>query len=494
MAIKPLTIKDWELGVGTSPYTGFGQMVNVDVFSQPGSVLISNRLESDPESVGVVDELIKWNVQDPVTGDNYLVDRNGKLYKRDRGTSAWTVITGHGNTAANGEGLAIWEDYLFYARRTRLDVYGPLSGAPTWTNNWQTLESSAFYNLHPMLLSGQRFVLYIGNAEFVDTIEEVAGQTFDPSNGATFIYNLQDLELGSYYRITCLEEVGNDIAIGTQLGANRGNTADMFFWDGFSDAVAGGKTIRFVENGVKMTKNVQNTLFTMAGDGIPRLFQSVTSQAQEVKRLNNISVPIFKGLSLFPDAIEQKEGELLFGIGHSRGVNGPFPMGVYSLRNGGYVLRHLISTGNDGSSDNLVIGSIKTLDSDRILVSWQDNVNPTNFGVDILTKNFYTDYTAYIESPLYTIGTEADPTTLSKVEVRMGKKLNAGDGIRIKARKNLTDPFTLVATFDTTYVGRDNFELNVANIGGFVEAQFRIELTIDEDSEVSPELKEVVFT
>lgn len=489
---KPLSIKNWELGIGESPYTGFAQMVNVDIYSKPGSLKISNKLIVDNNSAAVVDELIKWAAQDPEQGDVYAVDRNGKLYKRDRGTSTWSVITGHGTAAANGEGLAIWKGYLFYARRFKLDVMNLITGV--WTNDWQTLNTSFGYDLHPMISSSQRFVLYVGNGNFVDTLEQVAGQVFDPTDPTTYVYNSDDLELGSDYRVTCLEEVGTDIAIGTLVGINGIiNIADIFFWDGASDFIAGGKTVRLVENGVNMMKNSNNTLYTIAGDGVPRIFNSVTSQSIEAKRFNNINVRFQNRLKIRPGAIELKEGEMLFGIGQSGSNNLPY-MGVYSLRNNAYVLRYLISTLRDGSTDGLQIGLVKSISSNEIIVSWQDLDNTPEFGVDIISNNFYTNYTAYVESPIYSVGTEDDPKTYEKVEVRMGKKLQTGDGVVIKARYSLDDTWVTIATFDTpTYTGKNTFDAKVSNLGKFKEIQFRIEMTTDDTFEESPELKEITF-
>lgn len=492
--MEPLTIKNWELGIGESPYTGFGQMTNVDIYSQPGALKISNKLVSDSNSSSIVTELITWTTQDPQQGDTYHVDRDGKLYKRDNGTDTWSVITGHGTSGANGEGIAIWKDYLFYARRSALDVYGPLSGTPAWENDWQTLESSFGYDLHPMMAAQDDF-LYIGNAQYVDTVNQVLGQVFDPTDPTTYTYNAEDLELRSDYRVTCLEEQGSQIVIGTLIGINGiFNVADVFIWDGTSDSFQLNGTVRLVENGVKMMKNANNVMHAIAGTGVPRVFQFVTSQSTEAKRFNNVSVPLTRRLTLYPGSTEYKEGEVLFGIG-ATGSQGPNPMGVYALRNNAYVLRYGISTGRFGETNSLQIGSVKTISANTLLVAWRDEDNADEFGVDVTTENFYTDYSAFVESALYTVGTEDDPKSYEKVQVILGKPLADGDGIRIKARKDLNEAWVTVATFDTpTYQGRYSMDGKFQNVSKFVNAQFRIELTTDVDSEESPEIKEISFS
>ena len=484
-----LRINKWEFGIGQSPHLGFGQMVNVDIFSQPGAVKISNKLERDGNSVDIVDGFIKWSTQDPNNGDLYFVDGNGKLYKRDLGTDTWSVITGHGTSAARGQGIAIWKDYLFYARATKLDVYGPLSGSPSWDNNWQTLTSATN---HPMMAAQDDF-LYIGNAQYVDTINE-ATPPFDPANGATYTYNAEDLELRSNYQVTCLEQLGSDIVIGTIIDNNVA-IADMFFWDGTSDSFVLNKTIRFAEDGVIMTKNINNILYTLPGTGIPRLMKSVTAQAVEAKRLNNIQNFGFGNrIEMNANAIEQYRGELIFGVGQDN-VNNIYPLGVYSFRNDAYVLRNIISTGSDGSTDGVKIGTITMSSAQKYVVTWKDDSrSPNRYGADILSENFYDDFSAYIESPLYTVATVDDPKTFEKVQIIMGKNLNTGDQIRIKARKALDEDWTKVCTIGSQYVGRTAFDAKFENLGKFTDIQIRIEMKTASNATESPELREVKLT
>jgi len=481
-----LRINKWEFGIGQSPHLGFGQMVNVDIFSQPGSLKISNKLELDGNSSDVIDGFIRWVAQNPQNGDLYFVDIAGKLYKRD-GTADWTVVSGHGTSGSRGQGLGIWKGYLFYARSTKLDVMNLSTGV--WENNWQDLEASQF---HPMM-SGQDDYLYIGNAQYLDVINE-ATPPFDPNDSNSYTYNAQDLELRSDYQITCLEQLGSDIAIGTIIN-NDLAVADMFFWDGTSDSFALNKTIRFAEDGVTMTKNINNILYTFPGTGLPRLMKSVTAQAVEAKRLNNIqNFGFLNRIEMSPNAIEQYKGELLFGVSQDN-VNDVYPLGVYSFRNDAYVLKNIISTGSDGSNGGVKIGTIVNATPQRFLVTWKDTTSsPTAYGADILSDYFYDDFSAYVESPLYTVATVDDPKTFEKVQIIMGRNLNTGDEIRIKARKALNEDWTTVCTIGSLYVGRTAFDAKFENLGKFTDIQIRIEMKTSSTATVSPELREVKLT
>jgi len=480
MATKELTIKDWQLGIGQSPYLGFAQMTNVDIFTQPGSLKISNLLELDNIDAINITAMPIGITQSPLNGDIFIVCEDGKFFKRD-GTNTWTEIVGYGAGGRGGQGIVWWKGYIIYARGSALDAYNVTTGV--WTVNWRTGLNSA---VHPMIVL-QDDRLYIGNGNFIDLCGEVFGQTFDPTNGATYSYSSEALPLKQGYIVNLLEEFSSYLVIGTKQYNN--NVADMFFWNGSDEFITASQTIKFADNGVQMTKNVGNMLYTIAGTGVPRIFRSLTSQAVEYLRFNNIN----KGsasVTLYPQAIDQKDGEILFGIGQNLSVNGVTPVGVYSLRGSSYVLRYLPSSGKDGSNGVSYIGFVKVIDAERMLVSWYDG---TTYGIDILNISKFYPTGASVESPIYTVGTESDPKTYERVEVRLGNPLKAGDIITIKGRKNLTDSYVTLATFGASYVGRDAVEERVLNLSKLVEFQCKIELETSSSATESIEIKEVIF-
>jgi hypothetical protein len=71
--------------------------------------------------------VVKWLVRDPTTTSQcFCIDDGGKVYKSSDSGTTWSLL--NGNTVGLGQGLCIWKDYLFVARTTSLDTYGPLSG------------------------------------------------------------------------------------------------------------------------------------------------------------------------------------------------------------------------------------------------------------------------------------------------------------------------------------------------------------------------------
>jgi len=465
-------------------------MVNTDIYSKPGVLKISHSLLLDK----TFDALIVWDAIDPTNGTYYAVADDGKIHRRTT-LGVWSVIPGHGTTAGIGLGLAIWKGYLFYAHETLIDVYAlptsPNGDAGTWYNSWEAGNPlKATFFSHPMM-AGQDDFLYIGDINYVHTLNEFT--VFKPDVSATYTYNYRDLEIRSDYTITSLEEQGSLIAIGASIEAL--NIADIFIWDGTSDSFSLNGTIRLVEDGLKMVKNVNNVLFAIAGSGIPIISQAVTSQSREVKRFNNMEFIVAGSRTeLYASAIEYKEGEIMFGIG---GI-ACRPLGVYALRNNAYVLRHVISTGNTGLENRVNIGTVRTINRNEILVSWRDDRTGINYGVDVLSRFFYTGYKCFSESQLYAVATDDDPITYEKCQFRLSKALKAGDKVKVEARYDLDGAYTQICEIDTVttplLIGRSVHDVKVSNLGKFKNIQLKVSLDVASNALFSPELLSIALT
>jgi hypothetical protein len=161
--------------------------------------------------------------------------------------------------------MMIWKDYLFVARAAALDVYGPLSGSPSWSNSWQTITSDSLW--HPMLVSFNDNKLYGGAGKFVFSLDEASGSTFAPGTASTYTWTAQALDLPPNYRIKSLEELGNNLMCGTWMGSaiDDFEVADIFPWDRSSSSF--GSPIKLKENGANALLTVNNLLYIFAGIG-----------------------------------------------------------------------------------------------------------------------------------------------------------------------------------------------------------------------------------
>lgn len=482
--IHDLVISGWEDGIADSPLEGHGNMVNVDIFKNTG--MIQAQHASVKVSGTNVTGLPNWIVQDPVSGEIFALDSNGVVYRQSTG---WAVLGGNTLTGANGNGLAVYisqndptKSFLFVARNSFVDVYA-IQGA-TWTNGWQALESN--FN-HPMKLSSNQR-LYIGNEWKVASFEEVFGSTFVPGTPATYTWNNNALDLPGYYDITCLEQLGDFLSIGTEVGSNGNQTiADLFFWDRESDSFA--RPVSFATDGIHQLLTSNNSLIVYAGSAAD-IFLTNSSSAQLLVRFQNIDFnDTGKNTHARAGAIESlANSEILIGVSNS--TSGLNPMGVYGVRDGKYILRNKVSTGATGALGTVAIGSIFSYYRDRFYFGWRD-ANANQYGIDAVNDNGdrYSDWSASVETDLIPINTNYFPTNLNEVEIRIADLLSSNQGVRVSWRSSLLSAFSAPVTFDdTNMLGANTFALPI-NIENVKNLQLKIEIKARQ--ELSPRLWEV---
>ena len=86
------------------------------------------------ESGSVVTDLPKWSVTSPA-GDTYIYGDTGNIYKR---TSAGSYSLIHTVPNSHGNGMAYFgeDDFIYYTSDKLIGRYGPVSGTPTFTDDF----------------------------------------------------------------------------------------------------------------------------------------------------------------------------------------------------------------------------------------------------------------------------------------------------------------------------------------------------------------------
>lgn len=494
MAVKDLVIKAPSQGIAQSPHIGFGDVRNLDITSIPGIVRLNNNLSK--VSGTAVTGLVKWVVRDPVTAANfYAVDDAGKVYVSTDSGATFGALASQPAAAGTGQGLAIWKDYLWCPRATAMDIYGPLSGTPAWRNSWAGLTMTSDALWHPMLVSKLDGELYGGEGNKIFNVAEVAGQTFAWDNAGTYTATAGALTLPTGYRVKCLEELGNDLIIGTWKGTTITDfkIADIFKWDGTSTTY--GQPIMLNENGVNALLTMGNMLYICAGvDG--RIYRSDGVSAVQVAQVPT-SVANVEGsnyLEPFPGAFIAYKGRPTFGVS-SGGATYTGGMGIYSIKetSQGTILNHehTVSTGNDGTSAVLKIGALCQKARDQIIAGWQDS---TAYGIDLTTTTTrQASYGGYFESPLYVVGTPLNKRQFGQIEFQLAKELATGEGIQIKYRVNLTDTWTTIGTYTYATLGAVTSHNATTNIPDTEFIQIRVELGAGGSNLTTPQLKQVIL-
>ena len=487
MAGKPLTVTDFYKGISASPHTGFGDMRNLDLYTLPGVARLNNLLAK--KSSTTVTNLILWLVRDTTTPANiFALDLGGQVYKSTDNGDTWATVAGE-TSGGVGQGMVFWKDYLFVARTTTLDVYGPVSGAAAWSNSWKTIDSDVQW--HPMIVSKNDGKIYGGAGRFVFSIEELTA--FLPGTSSTYTFTQQALDLPSSYRIKCLAELGNDLMAGTWVGTNIYDfrIADIFPWDRSSPSFR--QPIQFNVNGINAMQNINSVLWVLAGIS-GEVFTCNGVQSSAVGQIPSYVADIEGGLYLepLPGAIMNYRGRPFFGVsvGGTSNVSG---MGIWSIKQtaSGNIMtfENTISSGNDGTSNPLKVGALLSTTRDTYLAGWRDNAT---YGIDKTTNTSrYTTYTAYAESALYTVGTNLVKRQFEQLEFVLAKPLATGQGIKIAYRTNLTDSFTDIGTYDFATLAAVSTHNTSTNIPASEMLQLRIYLTTGSSSNTSPQLKSV---
>jgi hypothetical protein len=485
MQAKDLVINQWYKGIAQSPHVGFGNMTNLDIRSFPGVVRLNFALENKGSTV--VTDHILWLVRN--RGNNhefYGLGSSGKVYTSADGSS-WTNISGVG--AGQGQGLAVWKNYLFVAAgSTAIDVYGPLSGSPSWTNGWKTVDSDSAG--HPMFINKDD-TLYIGAGQYLASLEENSGQTFAPGTAASYTWISQALDLPAGYRIRCLEELGNNLMIGTFVGANTYDfrIADIFPWNGTDPSF--GIPIHLNETGVNAMITVNNLLYVFAGNG-GRIYVTNGTTATQIGNIPKYIANTEGGAQIYtlPGAVMNHAGRIYFGLSTANSVAG---MGIWSIdpnpSDGNVLVReHLISTGNEGATNALQVGALISYTNEVFFASWIDN---SSYGIDKLNNSLrVTSYGGYAETALFPVGTNLNKATFQQGEFSLSRPLATGQGIRLKYRKNLTDSFTTIGTWIYSQLGAVVSHNFFTDISDAEYLQIRVELTTGEFN-ATPELREI---
>ena len=245
MPQNPIIISNFQTGIADSPHEGFADMRNVVIDKERGAVGINWRTVA--RATAVVGDIVKWFAQDD-TGETagrfntfYATTDSGRLLRSTDSGDTWTNFSGG---YGRGDGLAVWKDFVIVAYDNALSAYGPLSQAPIWSTAFVSLyyngdpnNVTLFYN---PISKGQDDILYVGDGNLIDSLQEVSGQNFNAGTASTYTWGTASLDLPENYKIKNITELGQNLMAGTWKGSTpeqpQARIADIFPWDRTSDS------------------------------------------------------------------------------------------------------------------------------------------------------------------------------------------------------------------------------------------------------------------
>lgn len=479
---KPIVIQAPSQGIAQSAHVGFEDVRNLDLDSIPGIAKLSNVMAK--KSGTVIDAQVKWIARDPVTpAEIRALDSNGVLYESSNSGADWTQLD---DGAGAGQGLIINWGYAFVFKDTTIDVFKISDDSET--PDWQTIGTDSDW--HPTLISKNDGKIYFGCGRYIGSIEQVDGQTFDPASSATYTVTLgtaasNSLDLPDNYKAKCLEELGNNLMIGTWQGTaiNSIRKADIFPWD--RSAVSFGQPISLDEFGVHSMINTGNSLTVLAGiDG--GVYRCNGASAWQIAQLPQ-DLAGGKYIEYYPDSMMNYKQKVYFGTGIVTSAGLLAGMGVYSIQSSKKTilnLEHLISTLRDGSANEVQCTSLLPITRDTFLLGWRDDDDATGFGIDLTIADGYYDganpYSGYFDTPIYELGNSQNKYKPISLEVHLGRPLVTGEGIKVEYRTSLAGTFATVKTL--TFTNQKGFTSNTittelpTNIKQCEQLQLRISL------------------
>lgn len=465
-----VTISEWYKGMVRHPIYGFGLLQNIEVFENKGLALIKNRATPDttisPTQLPIAEVYDEYGNTYTLTGSTGA----GTCYKN--GVSIQAGLT-------NAWDLKIYKDYLWVRHSTVMSCYGPLNNAPQWFGNVDTGFVSA-YNGH--LLVGQDDALYSGNGNNVAKITVTSSGT--PGVAPTLSSNKTALDLPDGQFVSCLEEYGTKIAIGTHSGPsyssrNNFNNAHLYFWNrqlgtlgnpGLADL-----PIIFSENGVNAIKQHANRLYVSVGEH-GNIYATDSTNYVQIASIPYSPVGYSYSSTVFSNAMNiSVKGNLIVGL--SGDLNPLSRVGIYEINletNAvSYFTTSTMDVGTLQTPTPYKIGFINFKDFQTTKIGFS---NSNTYLVDTSDYKLYPSYGGVIETQLIKVGTYDIKKTFQRIEFSLASPLVSGQNIRISYRKNDTDSYTLLGTWGFSTLGSVISFSDSAPIDGAEFIQLKIEL------------------
>lgn len=480
------------------------QIVSGTIWEAPIALNIPNALNNTAVSLsagvtGNITGIVISTVMDfktyfpPFYASNPLVfciDSNSRVWVQDNITNTGTITATKNNwyylprtntdtaTAAdtNTQGLTIFQSgttpsksWLFAAFNNVLSVIEVdtmvlSSTIPAWTANFNTFNT---VNYHRGFISQSGF-MYFTDGQYLFGFTELNGQTFSGTKETptkTTYATGSSAILPSYEIGSCLDNLGDNLIIGG-LNSNL-----LYPYNELTQTVTVGSVtqifvsaqtpIRVGEKGIYQIKNINNTLYILAGaKGI--VYYTTGYVVLPLKK-----VPEYlTGGSIHWGGIEKIDGNLLFGFLGSQGdANGVLNGGVGKI----YLTEQaqstsIIANGVLFIDQSTVINPTTTLPTSlyTFILPLPVGTNPTSTietyyigsvnGVDVVdTSTVRSDGSSYVVCPFEKVSSLKDSRTFQSIGIELLQSLASTQNVNINYRTELNGSFVAVNPSANTF-------------------------------------------
>lgn len=416
--------------------------------------------------------------------DYFVVDNTGRVWVYYATASTWVYLKNTTLTGAYGNGLGVYHGYLFVWRAADLD-YIPLGDyfdPSTWVYSWYPPTGGSGITISNLgapnsafsheTLTGTDDIMYSCDASYLQSFAQVPGQSFNPTNTATYVWSQKALAAPPYDTFQCLCELGTTLLVGGALNA-------VYPWDRISTSF--NYPILLADSFVRKMVNVNTNAYIFAGRR-GKIYVTNGAQAEVWAKVPDFLSDTVEPYYSFGGAAADRDN-IYFGVQATTnaGVAIPNYGGVWAINLTTRAMRLLnqLSYGTYAGLATAILVRQQNYQTTppvgySLYIGWNDGNN--NGGVDTYPGTPYTAGQAYVDSDMIPIGTFLKPFSPSQLEWKTSVPLVSGESIALYYRPNLTSAFTLIPTTTTSLVGAIS-DLMQANFQKVQWVQIRAVLT-----------------
>lgn len=395
----------------------------------------------------------------------FIIDTNGRAWWRMTSINTWTFVGNTTLTNAHGNGIVTQNGLWLLVFRDSIIDYLPITDLTSnsatvgqWSFSWKSgLNAAVTAPAHQPLVAVDNNI-YFPNGYNVGAIRTVAGQSFDPTNAATYTFASNAITGGLPQTdpSTCLAELGAQLLIGGTI--NR-----VYQWDKVATNTS--YPIYLPENNTTRIVTTNSVAYIFAGNR-GRIYEcngsSVTLYKKIPDQLAGVPDPYYTwGAAIY------LRGQLYFGITATTNASGALTThgGIWAidLESGALRGTHSLSYGGFGGSTQVIIPVVSTAvpAGTGFYVAW---TNGSSFGVDVTNSTPYSGSEAKIDTDIIPVGKLLNPKTIENIEFKLSAPLVSGESVTIYARPDISAAYTLVNT--TTTVGAKSDVYNANFVAG----------------------------
>lgn len=448
--------------------------------------------------------IINATAKDERSGNIYAIDVNNRVWCSNvPGESyyKWMLITGNTITNGYGNGIAVWQNYLFVFRSQAIDVWGALDNfsTATWNNGWQSMNSgSTSTMLHKTFLASNNALYwcdYVGNTGglrnpgYIGSLMLASTSTFVPGTGSTYVYNAQALDLPDNEQPVALNELNGYLTIGVNMsGTNTsGSTSKLYYWDTVSASF--NNPLIVPEAPIYEIVNANNIIYVFCGwrgrvyktnlSTITEAFKipdhmyypgNTTTGYEGLPLFGNVSQSIYGSSSKITFAPQARvtRKKIMFCVN----LYGSTALWSYDTQSGLLQIdaKPINGYGSTSTDSPQLYGvevlnsqiSASTLGTEILFFGLYYNTGTITYTIEQynpITQNSSSNFTTYNGSVItdyMNVGSANNLKTFQQLEYSLDRKMITGSGLKIYYRYSIGDSWTLLSTEDYATYGAIN--------------------------------------